>query len=200
MRNAAGQELIIATTNPGKLVEIHSGLLALGLDLRSLHDFTAMPEAPEEGNSFADIAANKAKYYWNLLRKPVLAEDSGLLVHALDGFPGIFSARIASDDASRIRIILEKLRPHTDRTAHYFCGMTVYTGNDLIRAEGRCDGQITGAPRGNLGFGYDPIFEPVESGLTFAQMNPEQKARYSHRGRALQNLIPLLQRWIATEK
>ena len=192
----AKTEIVIATTNRGKFHELRHGLKELNLPLLSLQEFPEVEEAPEVGADFDEIARNKARFYFERLHLPVLAEDSGLVIPSLNGFPGIFSARIAPTDSERIQIILEKLQGRTDRSAFYYCGMVFLDSKGMMEAKGRCDGHIIETPRGSLGFGYDPIFCPETTGKTFGEMNLEEKAYYSHRGRALRHLLPQLRNWI----
>ena len=201
-------ELVIATYNPGKFAELRSGLEVLGISLLSLKDFADIEEAPETGETFSEIAHNKAQYYFDRLnerRHPagiserrlsagVLAEDSGLVIPSLEGYPGIFSARIAETDEERIRIVLDKLHSIQDRTAYYHCSMVFITTNGEIETEGRCYGTLAKTPSGNLGFGYDPIFIPQNSNRTFGETPLSEKAAISHRGKALQEMIPQIRK------
>jgi XTP/dITP diphosphohydrolase len=197
-------ELVIATYNVGKFVELRSGLEVLGIPLLSLSDFPDIPEAPETGETFSEIANRKAQFYFERLRRPgiderrlpagILAEDSGLIIPSLDGFPGIFSARIGNTDNERIQIVLNKLHSISDRSAYYHCSMVFITINDKIETEGRCYGTIVETPVGNLGFGYDPIFLPRNSDRTFGETPISEKSAISHRGRALQQMIPQIQK------
>jgi XTP/dITP diphosphohydrolase len=192
----AKTEIVIATSNRGKFLELQNGLQDLNLVLHSLQEFPEIEEAPEVGTDFDEIARNKARFYYERLQMPVLAEDSGLVIPSLDGFPGIFSARIAPADSERIQIILQKLQGRQDRSAFYHCSMVFVDSNGMMEAKGRCDGHIIEGPRGSMGFGYDPIFCPETTGKTFGEMNLQEKAGYSHRGRALRQLRPLLRNWI----
>jgi XTP/dITP diphosphohydrolase len=185
-------ELVIATYNKGKFAELQAGLQGLGFRLLSLQHFSNVPEAPEEGETFSEIALKKAEFYAEHTGFAVLAEDSGLLIPALDGYPGIFSARIANTDAKRIRLVLEKMKSQKDRSAYYHCSMVCLSKAFVQQTEGRCDGNLTETPRGDLGFGYDPIFQPENSERTFGEMTIAEKAPFSHRGRALQKMIPLI--------
>lgn len=189
-------KIVIATSNRGKFLELQHGLEDLNLPLHSLQEFPEVEEAPEIGKDFDEIARNKAKFYYERLHLPVLAEDSGLVIPSLDGFPGIFSARIALTDSERIQIILEKLKDSAERSAFYYCGMVFFDYKGMMEAKGRCDGHIIEKPRGSLGFGYDPIFCPETTSKTFGEMNLEEKAYYSHRGQALRQLLPQLRNWI----
>ena len=185
-------EIVIATYNAGKLRELQAGLQNLGPRLLSLNDFPGVPEAPEDGGSFSEIARKKAQFYAEQTGSAVLAEDSGLVIPVLNGYPGIFSARIGNTDDDRIRIILEKMNIHKDRAAYYHCSMVYLSSAGELETTGRCDGIITDAPRGNLGFGYDPIFQPENRDRTFGEMTVAEKAPLSHRGRALSKMIPLI--------
>jgi XTP/dITP diphosphohydrolase len=185
-------ELIIATSNENKLNEIRSILELPGTTMLSLRDFEKMPDAPETGNNFAEIAMQKAQYYFDHFHKPVIAEDSGLVIPSLGGFPGIYSARVGPDDETRIRIVLEKLTGGLDRSAYYVCDMVFLSEQSLRTEEDRCDGAILASPRGRLGFGYDPIFVPEGSHQTFAEMSADEKNRYSHRGKAARKILNYL--------
>lgn len=189
---SADKYLIIATHNQNKFFEIRLALGPLRVPIFSLKDFPDVPEAPETGNSFSENASMKADFYYEILRKPLLAEDSGLVIPALNGYPGIYSARIAGNDADRIGLILKKLRGAVDRSASYVCDMIFVTGKERESAEGICRGMIVEAPEGNQGFGYDPIFRPEESLKTFGQMTMKGKSNYSHRSQAVRKLLPQL--------
>jgi XTP/dITP diphosphohydrolase len=184
--------LVIATSNQGKFVEIKDVLRDFNVRLLSLKDFPGISEAPEEGDTFAEIADHKASFYFHHIQLPVVAEDSGLVIPGLGGFPGIRSARIGASDADRIQVVLDKLKDRKDRFAFYHCSMVFRSHEVNLAAEGRCDGAILDAPRGTRGFGYDPIFQPEGTSKSFAEMSLQEKAAYSHRGRALQKLMPLL--------
>jgi XTP/dITP diphosphohydrolase len=189
-------QIVLATFNRGKFLEMQDGLKSLNIPLLSITDFPEVPEAPEQGTSFEEIARNKASFYREHLRLPVLAEDSGLVIPTLEGFPGIFSARIAPTDGERIQTILEKLHGRKERSAFYHCSMVFISSEGMMESQGRCDGYIVETPRGSLGFGYDPIFCPENEGRTFGEMKLEEKSAYSHRGRALRQMLPHLRNWI----
>ncbi|HSE42384.1 MAG TPA: non-canonical purine NTP pyrophosphatase, partial [Acidobacteriota bacterium] len=160
----------------------------------SLNDFPSIDEAPETGSTFAENAAQKAKYYWEHFKKPVLAEDSGLVVPALGGFPGIHSARIGPDDATRTQIVLQKLKEldSVSRNAYYICSIMLIVNNQSYAVEGRCDGTIADQPDGTQGFGYDPVFIPEGLTRTFGRMSIKEKSQYSHRAKAIHLIIPHL--------
>ncbi|HEY4491564.1 MAG TPA: RdgB/HAM1 family non-canonical purine NTP pyrophosphatase [Acidobacteriota bacterium] len=191
---------MIATTNQGKFREIAAELKPLAISLDSLSSFKGAPESPETGISFAENAMQKADFYFDYLRTAVLAEDSGLVIPSLDGFPGLHSARVAATDSERIQTVLDRLRNREDRSAYYVCHIVVKTGTRLCVSEGTCHGRITSVPEGDQGFGYDPIFQPEGAVSTFGQMRLIEKSAYSHRGRAARKLLPCLQQAIADEE
>lgn len=184
--------LVLATSNENKFFEIRSALGQLGIPLYSLRDFPPLPDAPETGNTFEENARQKAEYYFAHLQKPVLAEDSGLVIPSLDDFPGIHSARIAPTDSERIQLVLHRLQAISDRTAYYACTLVFYDGTEACAVEGRCHGVLIEEPRGEGGFGYDPLFCPNGIPRTFAQMTIKEKTQYSHRGQAIQKMAPFL--------
>jgi non-canonical purine NTP pyrophosphatase (RdgB/HAM1 family) len=202
----SSRELIIATTNAGKLNEIIEQLSVLEIPLLSLNDFQVLPEATETGTTFEENARLKAKFYYDLLKRPVLAEDSGLVIPALGGFPGVHSARIADDDPSRIRCVLDKLEelekdfsapnsPDLDfRSAYYVSSLVFLDGTSVQAVEGRCHGTIARIPVGTAGFGYDPIFIPENFPKTFAELTSLEKTVRSHRGEALRAILPYLRK------
>jgi XTP/dITP diphosphohydrolase len=191
-RRSADKYLIIATHNQNKFFEIRLALGSFRVPVISLKEFPDIPEAPETGKSFSENARIKADFYYEILQKPLLAEDSGLIIPALNGYPGIYSARIAGNDPDRIALILEKLAGCADRSASYVCHMIFANGKETPSAEGICRGMIVEAPQGDQGFGYDPIFRPDESLKTFGQMTMKQKTNYSHRAQAVTRLLPKL--------
>lgn len=200
-RPSGDRLLLLATTNQNKFFEIRTALGQLGIPLYSLKDFPPVPEAPESGSTFAENAAQKAIYYWEKFGKPVLAEDSGLVIPTLGGFPGIQSARIGPDDSSRIEIVLNKLgeleqkglqSPGSIRLSYYICSIMLIVNNTRYPVEGRCDGILVQAPDGTQGFGYDPIFLPDGALRTFGRMSIKEKSQYSHRAQAVHRIIPHL--------
>lgn len=195
--------LIVASFNENKVREISNTFDRLNLTLLSLRSFPEIPEADETGETFAENARQKAEFYSKLLKGlPVLAEDSGLVVPALDGFPGIHSARIAPDDSSRIRAVLTRLtdlkEEHSgkppSRFAYYVCSMCFISGANQWTVEARCKGTLTEQPEGTSGFGYDPIFRPNGSEKTFGQMTIQEKSQYSHRAKAAEKIRPLIEK------
>jgi len=184
--------LVIGTRNRGKFREIAAVLAPLGLDLRSLDAFPDVGEVPETGRTFEENARAKALAYAEATGLWTLADDSGLEVDALDGAPGVLSARwggAAGDDARNNRALLAALAGHPRErwTARFRCVMVLAEpGRVLATTEGACEGLITDRPAGSNGFGYDPIFYLPERGCTMAELAPEEKNRISHRGRALE--------------
>ncbi|MCI0445062.1 RdgB/HAM1 family non-canonical purine NTP pyrophosphatase [bacterium] len=192
-RPSGDRLLLVATTNQNKVFEIRTALGQLGIPLCSLKDFPQVGEAPETGSTFAENASQKANYYWKKFQKPVLAEDSGLIIPSLGGFPGVQSARIAPDDQSRIEIVLDKLKnPELSRNAHYICSIMLIVNGSNYAVEGRCDGTLLETPDGTQGFGYDPIFLPDGALRPFGRMSIKEKSQYSHRAEAIHRIIPYL--------
>jgi XTP/dITP diphosphohydrolase len=186
-------KLLIATHNPGKIKEYQALLTGLPLELTYPAQEGLNIEVVETGESFAENARLKATAYARASGLLTLADDSGLEVDALDGEPGIRSARYAgrgASDEDRYRLLLEKLRgvPWEKRTARFRCVIAVATPQGQIHtAEGACEGIIAFAPKGEHGFGYDPVFYFQEYGMTMAELPPETKNKISHRARAAHN-------------
>jgi XTP/dITP diphosphohydrolase len=197
--------VVLATRNAHKLDELRRILAAHGLDidLRSVADFANAPEVPETESTFAGNALLKARAICAATGLPAVADDSGLCVDALNGMPGILSARWAGghgDDAANLRLVLDQLSdtPDTRRGAAFVCAAAVVLPDGTERAvEGSVDGSIIRETRGDGGFGYDPIFVPTGYALTFAQIPAAEKDAMSHRGRALQQLAPVLRDLLA---
>jgi len=188
--------LVVATGNPGKLVELRELLSEIDLELRSLSEL-GLPSPEETGKTFAENAELKAHAAAAAARTWALGDDSGLCVDALCGGPGLHSARYAATDEARRARLLRELEavPAEKRGAHFFCAAALCAPDGrLFRADGRVDGSIALAPRGTNGFGYDPLFLPVETpGRTLAELPSADKNRLSHRGRALEGLRPVLE-------
>ena len=196
----ADNALVIATSNENKFFEIRTALGPLKMPVNFLKDFAKIPEAPETGSTFAENARQKADFYFQHLNRPLLAEDSGLVIPALQGFPGLHSARIAKTDAERIRMVLEKMKQALDRSAYYVCSMAFRTAEGICEAEGVCKGTLLQEPDGEQGFGYDPIFKPEDAPRTFGNMTIKEKSNYSHRARAVHQLIPVIQSYFSQER
>ncbi len=174
-----------------------------GFELHSLADLPESIEIEETGDTFAANAALKACQQAKHLKRWVLGEDSGLVVDALGGEPGVYSARFSGENAtdeSNNRLLSERLSdtPLERRTAHYVCYAVLSDPSGAVRAEasGECHGRILFAPSGTAGFGYDPLFEVIEYHRTFGALGPESKACLSHRSRAIRQLLPQIDRLI----
>jgi XTP/dITP diphosphohydrolase len=184
--------LVIATSNKGKTAEIKDLLKGFPVDIKNLNDFGPIPPLKEDGNTFDENAYQKASFAARILGLPALADDSGLLVEALDGAPGIHSARYAGENATdeqRYLKLLDEMKGTSNRNAAFECviSIAVPTGPALTY-EARCQGLITERPAGSNGFGYDPIFFYPPLNKTFAQLTREEKSRVSHRGKAFAEL------------
>jgi non-canonical purine NTP pyrophosphatase (RdgB/HAM1 family) len=196
--------LLLATSNRGKIREIQAVLGEEAFEYRSLLDYPGVPEAEESGTTFAENARLKALHCSRHTSLPALADDSGLVVDALDGWPGIYSARVASTDPERISKLLRSLhareaeaggRPAQGRRAHFVCAVCLWFSNEeVLEAEGEVEGEIIDTPKGTRGFGYDPVFFHPPLGRTFAELAPEEKNRVSHRAIALRRLLDALAR------
>jgi len=194
------RKLLIATNNPGKLQEYADLLEGLPVALTSPAQEGLSLAVDESGATFAENAILKARAYAEASGLPTLADDSGLEVDALDGAPGVRSARYAGEgtsDEDRYRLLLRNLRevPAERRTARFRCVVAVaWPEGDVHTAEGRCEGVIGFEPRGTHGFGYDPVFYLPDRGQTMAELPPAVKNRISHRARAAQAVLPILRR------
>ncbi|MEK3658319.1 non-canonical purine NTP pyrophosphatase, RdgB/HAM1 family [Paenibacillus odorifer] len=201
-----GGILIVATKNKGKVREFEHAFAPLGLTVKSMYDYPDLPDVVEDGATFAENAFKKSKAVGDALGIPVLADDSGLCVDALDGQPGVYSARYAGENAgdeeNNLKLLseLEKLKQGEDTgqpllsTARFVCTLSLYdpsSGRELT-AEGAVEGWITSEPAGGGGFGYDPLFYLAEYEKTMAELTLEEKQRISHRGTALRSLTEKL--------
>ena len=184
--------IILATGNEGKISEFEVLCSDFDIEMKSLKDFGPIPPVEEDGNTFEDNAVKKARHTARVLGLPAMADDSGLMVKALDGLPGVYSARYAGKDATdsaNNAKLLKTMEGEENREASFMCviAIAVPWGPALIY-EGRCEGLITKRPEGDQGFGYDPTFFYPPLGRTFAQLSAEEKNRVSHRGRAMAEL------------
>jgi XTP/dITP diphosphohydrolase len=200
---AIGDKLVIATHNPGKLREIAALIEPLGIACVGAGDL-GLPEPEEIGNSFADNADLKAREAADLSGLAALADDSGLCVDALHGRPGIFSARWAEDSEGnrdwmrameKVWRELEAVERDGDPAAHFSCALAIAWPNDgqVETFDGRVDGTLVWPPRGDKGFGYDPIFVPLGYDRTFGELDPELKHRISHRANAFRKLVAAIE-------
>ena len=186
------QIIVLATTNQGKTREIHELLKGFPIEIKNLNDFGPIPEVIEDGTTFDDNAYKKASFTARVLGYPAMADDSGLCVEALDGAPGVYSARYAGEnatDADNVNKMLDDLKDKENRNASFKCvvSIAVPTGAALTY-EGECQGVITQEPAGDNGFGYDPLFLYPEFNKTFAQLSIQEKGSVSHRGKALKEI------------
>jgi len=184
--------LVIATKNPGKAAEIEDLLAGFPIDIRSLNDFGPIPPVVEDGLSFDENAYKKASFTAKVLGLPALADDSGLVVEALGGAPGVYSARYAgeeADDAARRQKLLDQMHGQSNRKAAFECVISIAVpAGPALTYEARCEGLITEKPLGQNGFGYDPVFYYPPLKKTFAQLTRAEKSRVSHRGLALREV------------
>lgn len=192
MKKSLPTELLVATTNRGKIVELRSLLSSLSLPLRSLDEFPEVEDVAETGATFAENAILKARGYATQTHLWTLADDSGLEVDALGGAPGVYSARYGGDgltDADRVQRLLEALSQSgdADRIARFVCVIAIADplGEILNLSTGICEGTIAHAPRGANGFGYDPVFVPEGYEQSFGELTADIKEIISHRARAL---------------
>ncbi len=193
--------LLLATTNAGKLREIRDVLAGLDLEVRALSDIPAVAEPEETGRTFEENARAKALYYAGASGLLTVAEDSGLEIDALDGAPGVYSARFGGERAPAYaekfallyRMLAERGAPESP--ARFACALALARpGGVLFEARGTIEGRITSPPRGTGGFGYDPIFFYPPFGCTLAEVPADRKSSVSHRGQAFRQLRTFLER------
>lgn len=190
--------LYMATNNMHKVDEIRLALPSI--QLLAPRDAGVDFDFPEDADTFRENSTGKALALWQILRKPVLADDSGLCVDALGGRPGVLSARYGSvdgstplDSAARNELLLEEMRGVSDRSCRFVCSMSLVLAPDRIYVvQETCEGVLLEAPRGNGGFGYDPIVYLPELGCSVAELSADAKNRVSHRGRATSRMAALL--------
>ncbi len=204
-----GDTLVIATRNAGKTKEFREAFGALGIEVKDLRDVEGVPDIEETGTTFADNAWIKAKAVADIVRLPVLADDSGLCVDALGGAPGVYSARYSGEGATDAKNNAKLLRelaaigasavmpgggPDALSTARFVCSLALYDPADesATKAEGASEGYILTEARGEGGFGYDPLFWVPAHGKSMAELTVAEKNAISHRGDALRKLIGML--------
>ena len=189
-------KFVLATHNPGKLEEMSDILSQFDIEVVTLKDLGLTVDVEETGETFAENAMLKAKAISQAAALPAIADDSGLCVDALNGGPGVYSARYGGpelDDRGRYMLLLNSMRGQTTRAAHFACAVAcAFPNGDELTAEGTCGGTIAFAPMGENGFGYDPVFFVPEKAKTFAQLTAEEKAEISHRGKALAEFVEKL--------
>ena len=194
--------LLLASSNPGKLGEYRAlaagGTPGLAIELELLPGFDRLPKFDESAPTFGENAAGKARHYSQFAKQPVFAEDSGLVVPALGGAPGVHSARYANphaSDAERVSKLLDELREQNcaDRRARFVCVIALAERGQVIGVlSAAAEGEILQAPRGEGGFGYDPVFYFPPLNKTFAEITREEKNIHSHRGKAFRKLQEFL--------
>lgn len=176
--------MILATNNKGKLQEIKE--IMKEYEIYSLKDKNIFIDVVEDENTFYGNALKKAKEIYQISGEPVIADDSGLCIKALNGFPGVFTHRFLGDnveDDKRNHDLINRVNQTSERSAQVICVLIYYDGQNTLVGEGILNGTITHAPRGNNGFGFDPIFE-LENGKTLAEISPEEKNKLSARSLA----------------
>jgi len=193
-------KFVLATHNPGKLREMSTILAQFGVEVVSPKDLGIIVDVEETGTTFAENAMLKAKAICAEAGLPAIADDSGLCVDALNGGPGVYSARYGGeglDDTGRYRLLLENMRGQTTRAAHFACAIAcAFPDGGELTAEGEVQGTIAFAPMGEGGFGYDPVFFYPPLAKTFGQLTAEEKSAISHRGNALKDFTAKLEAYL----
>ena len=194
------EKFVLASHNPGKIKEMSAILAQFGVEVVSPKELGITVDVEETGTTFAENAMLKAKAICAAAGLPAIADDSGLCVDALNGGPGVYSARYGGeglDDRGRYMLLLNNMRGQTTRAAHFACAIAcAFPNGDTLTAQGRCDGTIAFAPMGEGGFGYDPVFFVPEKAKTFGQLTAEEKSAISHRGRALESFVGKLETYL----
>lgn len=189
-------KLLFATTNKGKLKEVRKVFSETAFSILSLSDFPEIPDIIEDGATFAENAKIKAKSVYDLFNVPTIADDSGLSVDQLNGEPGVFSARFAGENATdelNNNLLLKKLSHFSEpHYAKFVCSSVFYDGENFIFAEDVMEGRIIHEPRGDNGFGYDPLFIAEGFSITNGELSLEEKNKISHRSKAFNRLHDLI--------
>jgi XTP/dITP diphosphohydrolase len=187
--------LVVATQNPGKLKELQHHLSDLPWELMLMPSHL---EIEETGQTFLENASLKASQVAQQMGQWAIADDSGLMVDALQGSPGVYSARYGTGDTDRISRLLRELGDTSRRTAQFVCAIAIARpdGEIACHSEGICPGEILYRPQGSGGFGYDPVFYVPAANLSFAEMSKDQKRQVSHRGKAIATLLPQLKQLV----
>jgi XTP/dITP diphosphohydrolase len=193
------KEVIIATKNPGKAREFEHIFAPRGIAVKTLLDYPEIEDVEETGSTFEENAILKAEGVSKALNKMVIGDDSGLIVDALEGRPGIYSARYAGeepkDDQKNLEKVLDELKgvSEEDRTARFYCALAVaLPGSKTFTVSGTCEGRILEEQRGTNGFGYDPVFYVPDKSRTMAELTSDEKNQISHRANALKKLDDIL--------
>ena len=197
-------KFVLASQNKHKLVEMQSILSAHGVEVVLQGELGLRVDVEETGTTFAENAMLKAKAVMEASGLPAIADDSGVCVDALNGAPGIYSARYGGpelDDIQRYQLLLQNMRGVTSRAAHFTSAIAcIFPNGDTIEAEGICPGTIAYAPQGDGGFGYDPVFYLPQLKKTYAQLTADEKAAVSHRGKALEVFDGKLREYLANKE
>ena len=195
--------IVLASNNKNKIREFKEILQGFPVELRSLSDFGPIPEAVEDGATFDENAYKKALHTAKILGIPAIADDSGLVVDALDGRPGVYSARYAgpkATDDENCQKLLQEMTGENNRKAHFSCVISIAVpSGPALTYEGICEGTLLHEKQGENGFGYDPLFYFEKYGKSFAQLTAEEKNAVSHRGKALGELkaeLPKVLKWL----
>ena len=193
-------KFVLATQNAGKVKEMSAILAQFDIEVISAKDAGIHLDVEETGTTFAENAMLKAKAICEAANLPAIAHDSGLCVDALNGGPGVYSARYGGeglDDKGRYQLLLNNMRGQSTRAAHFACAIAcAFPDGKTLTAEGRCNGTIAFAPMGEGGFGYDPVcFVPAKA-KTFSQLTAEEKNEISHRGKALEDFVKKLETYL----
>lgn len=193
-------KLVLASKNEKKLAEMNEILRHLGVEVCSEAEAGVDVEVEETGTTFEENSLLKARAVMQASGMPAIADDSGICVDALNGAPGVYSARYGGeglDDEGRTRLLLENMRGQMPRTCRYVCAITCcFPNGDVLSSRGECEGTVAFAPVGDGGFGFDPIFFVPELKKTFAQISPQEKNARSHRGKALEEFKVKLEEYL----
>ena len=194
------EELVIASNNKGKIREITQ--MIDNISLLSLRDIGFTDDIPEPYHTFEENALTKANTVYGFCGKHTFADDSGICANALNGAPGVFSARYSGDDAtdeSNLQKLVSELKDHTDKSGYYKAVICLIWNGEPYFFEGICEGQLLSEPRGEGGFGYDPIFVPTGYDKTFAELPAEVKHEVSHRGKAIRKMVAFIKEQLEEE-
>ena len=196
------KKIVLATHNQGKIREFQKAFAEIGWQAVPIADIAEVEDPEETGTTFEENALQKARCYAKAVDLPVLSDDSGIIACALGDRPGVYSARYGGDcchsDEERTALLLKNMENKSDRRAMFVsCIACVFPNGEIITARGECYGVITHEPRGQGGFGYDPVFEFPETGKTMAELSHEEKNAVSHRGQALKNFEMKLREYYA---
>ena len=187
---------VLATANQGKIAEIRDALMAAGIETLTRSELGIDMDIEETGTTFLENATLKARAVCEAAGLPAIADDSGLMVEALDGDPGVYSSSYGGEtlnDSERYRFLIKMMEGVEQRRAKFVCTIVcVYPDGGVISAQGECVGEILAAPRGSGGFGYDPVFLIDNTDKTMAELSVEQKNAISHRGKAVREFVSML--------